>query len=240
MTASGARVLIAGAAGGVGRAVALAAASEGATVLLLGRDRNRLEPVRAEAVAAGGTAHIAVADATSAAEVDSAVAALRREAGGIDVVVNAVGVNLKARRLDELDEAGWRSVLDTNLTAAFFLTRAALLGFRADGGGLLIHISSVAALAPDMSGAAYQASKAGLAALARATALEAGSAGVRVTTISPGLIDTDFVRHRPTAPTPEELAGALRPEDVAEMCLAVISLPARATVSEIVMRPSGR
>jgi NADP-dependent 3-hydroxy acid dehydrogenase YdfG len=240
MTASGARVLIAGASGGVGRAVALAAAREGATVLLLGRDRNSLEAVRVQVAEAGGTAHIAVADATSAAQVDEAVAALRRDGGGIDVVVNAVGVNLKARRLDELDEAGWRSVLDSNLTAAFFLTRAVLAGFRADGGGLLIHISSVAALAPDMSGAAYQASKAGLAALARATALEAGGDGVRVTTISPGLIDTDFVRYRPTAPTPEELAGALRPEDVADICLAVIRLPARATVSEVVLRPTAR
>ncbi|GAA2054722.1 SDR family oxidoreductase [Leifsonia soli] len=240
MTASGVSVLVAGAAGGVGRAVALAAASEGATVLLLGRDRSSLDRVRAEVAEAGGTAHVAVADATSAAQVDDAVAALRRDAGGIDVVVNAVGINLKARHLDELDEAGWRSVLDSNLTAAFFLTRAALAGFRAGGGGLLIHISSVAALVPDLSGAAYQASKAGLAALARATALEASGDGVRVTTISPGLIDTGFVRHRPTTPTPEELAGALRPEDVAEMCLAVIRLPARATVSEVVMRPTGR
>ncbi|QJA00329.1 SDR family oxidoreductase [Leifsonia sp. PS1209] len=240
MTASGARVLIAGAAGGVGRAVALAAASEGATVLLLGRDRNKLDAVRAEVAEAGGTAHVAVADATSAVQVDDAVAALRRDAGGIDVVVNAVGVNLKGRRLDELDEAGWRSVLDGNLTAAFFLTRAAVAGFRSDGGGLLIHISSVAALVPDLSGAAYQASKAGLAALARATALETGGDGVRVTTISPGLIDTGFVRHRAAPPTPEELAGALHPEDVADMCLAVIRMPARATVSEIVMRPTGR
>ena len=240
MTASGARVLIAGAAGGVGRAVALAAASEGATVLLLGRDRDSLDAVRAEVAEVGGIAHVAVADATSAAQIDDAVAELRRAAAGIDVVVNAVGVNLKARRLDELDEAGWRSVLDSNLTAAFFLTRAALAGFRSDGGGLLIHISSVAALVPDMSGAAYQASKAGLAALARATALEAGGDAVRVTTISPGLTDTGFVRHRPTAPTPEELAGALRPEDIADMCLAVIRMPARATVSEVVMRRTGR
>ena len=239
MSASGVRVLIAGATGGVGRAIALAAASEGAIVLLLGRDRSRLDAVRAEVVEAGGTAHVAVADATSSAQVDSAVAALRRGAGGIDVVVNAVGVNLKARRLDELDEAGWRSVLDSNLTAAFLLTRAALACFRADGGGLLLHISSVAAQVPDMSGAAYQASKAGLSALARATALEAAGDGVRVTTIFPGLIDTDFVRHRPTPPTPEELAEALHAEDVADLCLAVIRLPARATVSEVVMRPTG-
>jgi NADP-dependent 3-hydroxy acid dehydrogenase YdfG len=238
MSATGARVLVAGAAGGVGRAVALAAAREGATVLLLGRDADRLEAVRAEVAAAGGTAHAAVADATDGDQIDRAVEALRRTAGGIDAVVNAVGVNLKNRRLDELDEAGWRSVVDGNLTSAFLLTRAVLPVFRAAGGGLLIHISSVAALGADGSGAAYQASKAGLAALARATALEARGDGVRVTTISPGLIDTAFVRHRPQAPSPDELAGALHPEDIADICLAVIRLPARATVSEIVIRPT--
>lgn len=238
MSVSGAAVLIAGATGGVGRAVALGAAREGATVLLLGRDASRLAAVRNEVTGLGGTAHAAVADATSAAQVDDAVAGLRREAGGIDIVVNAVGINLKARRLDELDEAGWRSVLDANLTSAFHLTRAVLPGLRAQGGGLLLHISSVAALAADLSGAAYQASKAGLSALARATAVEAGGDGVRVTTVSPGLIDTGFVRHRPTAPTREELSRALHPDDVADICLAVMRLPARATVSEVVLRPT--
>ena len=238
MSATGSNVLIAGAAGGVGRALAVRAAEQGMTVLLLGRDRAGLDAVRADVLDAGGTAHVAVADATSAEQVDSAVSALRNAAGGIDVVVNAVGINLKARRLSELDEAGWRSVLDSNLTSAFLLTRAVLPAFRSEGGGLIVHISSVAASVADGSGAAYQASKAGLAALARATTVEAGGDGVRVTTISPGLIDTAFVRHRPTAPSPEELAGALRPEDVADICLAVIRLPARATVSEVVMRPS--
>jgi NADP-dependent 3-hydroxy acid dehydrogenase YdfG len=238
MSASGTRVLIAGAAGGVGRAVALRAADEGATLLLLGRDEEKLDLVRAQVAEHGGTAHVALADATSAEQVREAVEALRHEARGIDVVVNAVGINIKARRLEELDEADWRSVLDNNLTSAFHLTRAVLPGFRADGGGLFIHISSVAALVPDLSGAAYQASKAGLAALARATSLEAAGDGVRVTTISPGLIDTPFVRHRRTAPSREELASALRPEDVADVCLAIIRLPARATVSDVVMRPT--
>jgi NAD(P)-dependent dehydrogenase (short-subunit alcohol dehydrogenase family) len=238
MTAASTRLLIAGATGGVGRALALSAAREGAVLLLLGRDAGSLDALRADVVDAGGTAYVAVADATSAEQVERAVAAFEREAGGIDVVVNTVGINLRRRRLEELDEAGWRAVLDGNLTSAFLLTRAVLPSFRAHGGGLLIHISSVAASVADLSGAAYQASKAGLAALARATALETGSDGVRVTTISPGLIDTPFVRHRPKAPTREELAGALRPEDIADVCLAVIRLPARATVSEIVMRPT--
>jgi NADP-dependent 3-hydroxy acid dehydrogenase YdfG len=163
---------------------------------------------------------------------------LHRQAGDIDVLVNSVGVNLKGRRLDQLDAEGWRSVVDGNLTSAFHLTQAVLPGFRERRAGLLIHISSVSALVADLSGAAYQASKAGLEALARATALEARGEGIRVTTISPGLIDTDFMRYRPVAPSPAELANALQPEDVAEMCVAVMRLPARATVTEVVMRPT--
>ncbi|MGN7798608.1 SDR family oxidoreductase [Leifsonia sp. 22587] len=238
MSLAGTAVLVAGAAGGVGRAVALDAAADGATVLLLGRDASRLDAVRRDVVEAGGTAHAAVADATSADELTAAVERFRDEVERIDVVINAVGTNLKARRLDELDETGWQSVIDGNLTSAFRLTRVILPVLRSQGGGLLIHISSVAALAADGSGAAYQASKAGLAALARATAFEAGADGVRVTTISPGLIDTPFVRHRPTAPSPSELARALHPEDVADVCLAIMRLPARATVSEVVLRPT--
>ncbi|NNC12868.1 SDR family oxidoreductase [Planctomonas sp. JC2975] len=238
MTASNRRILVAGAAGGVGRAIALRAAADGATLLLLGRDASRLDALRAEVSEAGGTAHLAVADATSAKQTHDAVAKLEAKADGIDVLVNAVGINLKARRLAELDEAGWRTVLDSNLTSAFHLTQAVLPHFRAQGDGLLIHISSVSALVPDFSGVAYQASKAGLDALARATALETGGDGVRVTTISPGLINTPFMRHRPSAPSPQELAKALQPEDVADVCLAIIRLPARTNVSEIVMRPA--
>jgi NADP-dependent 3-hydroxy acid dehydrogenase YdfG len=238
MTLADLRVLVAGATGGVGRAVALRAAADGATVQLIGRDASRLEAVRAEIAATGAIAYTAVADATSAEQVREAVTSLHREAGGIDVLVNSVGVNLKGRRLDQLDAEGWRAVVDGNLTSAFHLTQAVLPGFRERRGGLLIHISSVSAFAADLSGAAYQASKAGLEALARATALEARGDGIRVTTISPGLIDTAFMRHRPVAPSPEELANALQPEDVAEMCVAVMRLPARATVTEVVMRPT--
>jgi NADP-dependent 3-hydroxy acid dehydrogenase YdfG len=232
------RILIAGAVGGVGRRIARSVAGAGAHALLLGRDARRLDALRVEIEAGGGRASVAVADATDAEQVDDAVAALRTAAGGLDTLVNAVGVNVRNRRLADLDEATWRSVLDANLTSAFLLTQAVLPGLRAQADGLIVHIASTGAKAADLSGAAYQASKAGLAALARATAIEAGGDGVRVSTIYPGLIDTDFVRFRPVPPSPDELERALAAEDVAAMCLAIIGLPPRAQVSEVVMTPA--
>lgn len=232
------RILIAGAAGGVGSSLAIATATAGAHVLLLGRRLPALHALRTEIEAGGGRATVAAADATDAGQVDAAVAALREAANGIDALVNTVGVNVRARRLDEVDEPTWRGVLDANLNAAFLLTQAVLPELRRQGGGQIIHIASTAARSADLSGAAYQASKAGLGALARATAVEAGSDGVRVSTLYPGLIATDFVRHRPQPPTPDELDRALRPDDVAAVCLTILALPPRVQVSEVVMVPA--
>jgi len=234
----GRRILVAGAGGGVGAAVARVAADAGAHVLLLGRTLAALEELRDEIRSRGGRAGVATADATDETQLASAVAALRGEAGGIDALVNAVGVNVRRRRLDELDQATWRSVLDANTTAAFLLTQQVLPDFRRRGDGQIVHIGSTAARTADGSGAAYQASKAALAALARATAFEAGPDGVRVTALHPGLIATGFVRHRPQPPTADELDRALRPDDVAAMCLTILALPPRVQVSEVVMVPA--
>jgi NADP-dependent 3-hydroxy acid dehydrogenase YdfG len=110
--------------------------------------------------------------------------------------------------------------------------------FRRQRDGLLIHITSSAARKPDASGVGYQASKAGVAALAHATMEEERANGIRVSVLYPGLTDTPMVELRPTPPTPEMLAKALQPDDVARMCFAVMTLPARAYVPELVLYPA--
>ena len=109
---------------------------------------------------------------------------------------------------------------------------------RRQGGGLIVHIASVAARKPDMSGVSYQATKAGVAALAHATMEEERQNGIRVTALLPGLTDTPLVLQRPTPPDPAMLARALKPEDIAETCLFLLRLPARAHVAELVLVPS--
>lgn len=231
-------VLIAGASSGMGRAAAMAAAAAGASVVLAARNADALEHVRASIKHNGGAAIALPTDLTDHVAVEHLVAAATNAYGRIDTVVNAVGMNIKQRTLDELTAESWSRMLATNLTAAFNLTRAIIPLFRQQKGGLLIHISSSAARKPDRSGVAYQASKAGIVGLAHGTMEEERQHGMRVTVIFPGLTDTPLVLQRPTPTSPEVLAQALQPEDVAAACLFVMELPPRAYVPELVLYPA--
>ncbi len=233
MSLAGKVVLVAGASSGMGHATAAASAAAGAKVALFARREQELAELAKEI-----DATFVVGDATDQALADRAVRQAVDRYGRLDVLVNCVGTNVKQRALTDLTPDGWRSLISVNLDAAYVLTQAVLPTFRAQRAGLLIHVSSVAAKRPDRSGVGYQASKAGVAALAFGTMEEERANGVRVTVIYPGLTDTALVEQRPVPPTEEELAKALQPEDIAELCLATMSLPDRAHVSEIVVYPS--
>lgn len=233
-------VLVAGAGSGMGRATALAAARAGARLVLLGRTATSLEGTAAaiQADAPGAVAASLVADAS-----DPASLARRMQdpvLARVDVLVNAVGTNLRERAFDQLTPGSWSSMLATNLDAAFHLSQALLPAMRSRGAGLLIHIASIAARKPDRSGAAYQASKAGVVALVHAIMEEEWQNGIRASAILPGMTDTKLLDQRPVPIPPEARALALQPEDVAEACLFVMRLPARAHVSELHLLPSRR
>jgi len=235
---AGKAVLVAGASSGMGRAIAVGAASADAAVVLFARRRDALDGVQKEIRDAGGRAVTVAGDATDADAVRRAVRACVDEYGRLDVLVNSVGTNIRRRSLAELSAEGWRELLSVNLDAAFALTQEVVPVLRDQGGGLLVHISSVAAKKPDASGVGYQASKAAVAALAHATTEEERGNGIRACVLYPGFTHTDLVHKRPTPPTADDLAKALQPEDVAHMCLAVMALPERAHVSEVVLAPS--
>lgn len=235
---SGTSVLIAGASSGMGKATALAAATAGANVALFARRADELAAVAEQVESAGGKAVTASGDATDHADVRRAVEVAAERFGRIDVLVNSVGCNIPDRALTVLTDAGWRELMSTNVDAAFALTQGVLPTLRQQGSGLLIHISSIAAKRPDASGVGYQASKAAVAALAHATMEEERANGVRVSVVYPGFTHTPLVYRRPKPPTEEELAKALQPEDVAHVCLSVMTLPERAHVSEIVLGPA--
>ncbi|MGK9168914.1 SDR family NAD(P)-dependent oxidoreductase [Inquilinus limosus] len=234
---SGRTILVAGAGSGMGRATALATAREGGSLLLLGRDRARLDAVAAEIrnIAPDRPAAVVAADATDAAALDVALAP---HAGAIDIAVNSVGTNIVRRAFGELTPDIWAGMVDVNLNAAFNLTRAVVPGMRRRKQGLIIHISSVAARKPDRSGAAYQAAKAGVLALSHAVMEEERENGLRLTVILPGMTDTPLLDKRPVPVPPEARRAALQPEDVAAACLFVMALPPRAHVAEIVLQPS--
>jgi serine 3-dehydrogenase (NADP+) len=230
-------VLVTGASSGMGRAIAIACASEGADVALVARRADALEEVAAAIRRSGQRALVAAADLEKQAATDAAFALAIEEFGRIDVVVHSAGTNIRERSLKVLSDAGWSEVIDGNLTTAYNVTRAAVPRLRGHG-GRIIYISSMAVQRPDTSGIAYQASKHAVVGLAHGTMQEEKANGIRTTVIFPGLTETPLLLKRPVPTPPEVVAKALQPEDVAAACVFVASLPQRANVPELQLAPS--
>lgn len=238
---SGRNIVIAGATSGMGRATACAAASAGAGLVLIGRDETRLNEIKDEASARGAASVLCIqVDASDAAALAMATEGHAEKLAEIDTLINSIGVNLVKRSFGELTPQAWSSMIDTNLNAAFNLARMVVPVLRQRGGGLLINISSTAARKPDPSGAAYQATKAGVLAMTHAIMEEEWQNGIRATAILPGMTETPLLEKRPTPPTAEMRAKALQPEDVADACMFVMRLPKRAHVSELMLQPAIR
>jgi NAD(P)-dependent dehydrogenase (short-subunit alcohol dehydrogenase family) len=219
--------VVAGASSGIGLATARALAEAGAEVHALARRREAIEEA-----APGVQAHRL--DVTDAAAVGEVIGAIER----IDVLVCAAGINIPDRRFEQMTPESWDALIATNLSGPFYVLRAALEAVRATR-GLAILIGSVSGSWPDVSGAAYQASKAGLLALSRAAGFEEHEHGVRVSAVLPGIVDTPLLDQRPSPPGPAVRAAALRSEDVAAACLFLATLPPRAHVPELTMLPTG-
>ncbi len=222
---------------GIGRAVTLALAAEGATVYAVGR---REEPLRETArQAAGHTVHTCPCDVTDRSAVDRLVAAVVDEVGRIDLLVNNAGINTSRRRLSELTPADWDRLLAVNATGVFNMIHAVLPVMRQQRQGLIVTISSIAGLRPStLAGAAYSAAKHAATALSRVVELEEASNGIRCCVISPGEVDTPILDQRPEPVTAEHRARILQPEDVAAAVLFVAKLPPRASVPELVIKPA--
>jgi NAD(P)-dependent dehydrogenase (short-subunit alcohol dehydrogenase family) len=218
--------LVAGASTGIGLATALAFADAGAQVHAAARRPELIEEAAGDRV----TAH-----ALDVADRD-AVAQLAQAIGPLHALVVAAGVNIKRRRFEETSPEDWDRVLATNLTGAFNVVSAFLPALREARGDVVL-IGSVSGNFTDRSGAAYQASKAGLHALARGAAFDEQS-GVRFTTVAPGVVDTPILENRPQVPDAEMRAQMLQPEDVAAACLFVVTLPPRAYVPELTILPT--
>jgi NADP-dependent 3-hydroxy acid dehydrogenase YdfG len=222
----------------MGRAIATALARAGANVMAAGRRIERLRSWQDEVRGCAGEVDTRMCDVTDRAKVDRLVADTVARFGGVDLMVYCAGTNIPERAMEVLTPKTWDMMIAVNLTGAFNCTRAVLPVMRRVENGLIVYISSIAAHLPDLSGASYQASKAGLAGLAHATRLEEKANGIRTSVIYPGLCRTDLVHKRPT-PTPKEVLDlALEPEDVAHAVLAVATLPPRAAMPEIELLPS--
>lgn len=202
------------------------------------RRQHRLEALQTEMAAEGHAIEILAADAGDLAQMEALVAATTRRLGSVDLLVYATGTNTPNRALERLTPAIWNELIGINLNGAYYVTHALLPAMRAAGRGHLIYVSSVSGHTPDVSGAAYQASKRGMIGLAHAIRVEERQNGIRTCVVCPGLVDTELLDKRPVKPDRATLDKALVPEDVAEAIVAIAKLPARVTVPELTVVPT--
>lgn len=231
-------VLVVGASSGIGRATARLFAHEGARVMAAARRENRLTELRDEMRNAGHAIEIHVCDAARAEEVEQLGRRTREKLGKVDFLIYTTGTNVPNRSMARLDTATWDRMVGVNLNGAYYATQAVLPAMREARSGYLIYVSSISGLAPDVSGAAYQAAKRGILGLAHAVRVEEKENGIRTCVICPGLVNTEILENRPVKPSAEMLRHAMQAEDVAEAILAVAKLPERAVVPEMQILPT--
>jgi len=183
--------LVTGGGRGIGRAIALAFAREGAHVAVTARTGAELDAVAAEIRALGRTALAVPCDVGERAQVDEAVRRVVDGLGPVQILVNNAGIAVSAKLVDT-DDALWERHLRVNLTGAFLMTRAILPGMLAARWGRVINIASIAGRVGYPLVTAYTASKHGLLGLTRALAQEVVAAGVTVNAICPGYVATDM------------------------------------------------
>lgn len=208
-------------------------AREGAKVMASARRKDRLEQWKREMAAEGHAVETFAADASDAAQMDRLAQATREKFGPIRILVYATGTNTPDRNLRRLRPDVWNELISTNLNGAYYATQAVLPAMREARFGHIIYIASISGHTPDVSGAAYQASKRGLIGLSHAVRLEEKENGIRTTVINPGLVDTEILEKRPVKPSAEMLAQALLPEHVAEAVMICAKLPPHAVIPEL-------
>ncbi len=234
---------VTGASSGIGAATATALSRAGATVALGARRRDRLEEL---AQALEGPSSIHEVDVTDEQQARSFIEAAHAEHGGLHVLVNNAGLMLLGA-VDGADTADWRRMLDVNLWGLLVCTHAALPLIAGSGGGDVVNVSSVAGRRADAGAAVYNMTKFGVHAFSEALRQEALHAGVRVTVVAPGFVETELQGHnrdpvvvRAMSRSREQIGEVLKPEDVAEAIVHAVTRPPHVCVNEVVVRPTGQ
>jgi NAD(P)-dependent dehydrogenase (short-subunit alcohol dehydrogenase family) len=190
---TGRTALITGASKGLGKAMAIALAAEGARVGLVSRDAVLLNNVAAEITTAGGLASVFPADVTSEEQVRQVERAATAAFGRVNILINNAGINVR-KPVTDFTLAEWNSVMDTNVTAAFLMCRSIVPLMTGAGYGRILNMTSIMSWVSLPGRAAYSASKAALLGMTRAMALELAPEGITVNGISPGPFGTEMNR----------------------------------------------
>ena len=201
--------LITAAASGIGRATAAIMAKEGAVVVTVDIDEERLDHTVAALRADGGRAHRRLCNALDPVEVDATVASIVQEFGEIDILVNAVGgstvIPKSGATVDELSFAEWRKLIDFNLSGTFLFTHAVVPVMKRQRSGKIVNLASIAGRGLSVSSSsAYAAAKGGIIAFTRKLAFELGPYGININAIAPSRTLTERIRPRWEQQSPED------------------------------------
>ena len=232
-TPAGSIAVVTGGSRGIGFGIAAALTELGSTVIVTGRDEDRVHTAARELSSRGPACEGIVCDVTDLASVTSLGTHLREKYGHVDILVNNAGIGGPASLLHELDPAEWDAIYNTNLRGVFYMMRAVVpLMFEA-GGGHIVNISSLAGKNPLPQGAAYSSSKWALNGLSYSVAEELRPYNIRVSVVCPGSVATDFSPH-----AGKNAERMLLPEDVAHVVGMLVTQRAQSFVSEVLIRPT--
>jgi len=224
--------LVTGSSRGIGRSISIALADAGAHVVLAARSRNKLESVKAEISAHGGSATAAAADVSSEQEIIALFERIEEQFGGLDILVNNAGIGIWGKLVD-FDMKDFDTLMNVNVRGMYLCCQRALKLMIPKKKGYIINISSVVGFKGYPKQSAYTASKHAVMGVTKSLAVEAQEHNICVSAILPGGVDTDFIGEaRPDL----DRSVLMPPEDIAHTVLYLLSLSNRAWVDQIHVR----
>jgi NADP-dependent 3-hydroxy acid dehydrogenase YdfG len=240
----GRKAIVTGASSGIGEATALALAAEGATVSLGARRKDRLDSLVERIGGEGGSAHAFEVDVTDESAASSFVESSVEALGGVDILINNAGVMLLGPVTGANTEE-WRRMIEVNLLGLLYCTHAALPVMAEGGGGHIVNVSSVAGRHATLGSAVYNMTKWGVTGFSEALRQEALHAGIRVTCIEPGFVETELQGHNENPMVVEamekfreQIGELLEADDIARAVLFAVTQPDHVSVNEVLVRPT--
>ncbi len=235
---------ITGASSGIGEATALALVAEGATVALAARRTDRITDLAARIEADGGRALAIETDITDESQANKFIERSNEELGGLDILVNNAGLMLLGPVAGAPTEQ-WRQMIDVNLLGLLYCTHAALPIMGAAGSGDVVNVASVAGRIAAAGSGVYNMTKWGVVGFSEALRQECSRAGVRVTAIEPGWVDTELQGHNEHPLVVERMNKLietidkiLEPEDIARAITFAVTQPPHVSINEMLIRPT--